>query len=383
MNAKSGEIGVCLEHRFYEYSGHTYTKLAFSYEYWRDYLSHFDGVAVIARVQQIPSVEPGMVRVDGPGVTVEPIPYYVGPREFVSTIPALMSRMVMLAKKYDRFLLRTGNVANLLWLLLIIKRKPYLREYPGNVWEGVVGFAGENLAIKSLAWFLHYFARIQGRFSVANSFVSRYCEGLYGSKRPGYVFSSFALDEVSTLKESFDIAEVGVRIISVGRLEGEKGHASLIDAVGKLQSRCRVVLEFVGDGSKLNQLRERAKMAGVEAVFLGAITDRGRLFEALSQADIFVIPSLTEGMPRALLEAMAVGLPCVGSRVGGIPEVLDEKFLYSPGDSFELACLIERLVADPDLRRQQGHRNRSLVRHRYSRQEMRAQKSAFWSCINE
>ena len=376
-------LTVCLEHRFYRCGAKTYTKLSFPYSYWKDYLQFFAEVVVIARVQAVTTLEKGMTEVDGIGVTVRPVPYYLGPRQFLKSLPSLFLALWDVARSHEKFLLRSGNVSNLLWVFLMVLRKSYLREYPGNIKNGIVGFAGNSLRIRVLAGVLDALAKIQAKYARANSFVSEDCQRIYGSSRPSYVFSSFLANEVSVRKSSYEIKDEFATIVSVGRLEGEKGHACLIEAIQMIKSRCRVKLRLIGDGGRREELRSFAEKSCLDVEFLGAITNREKLFSIVASSDLFVIPSYTEGMPRALLEAMAIGLPCVGSRGGGIPEVLPDDVLFPAGGVSELSQLLLQFLEDRELRVRRGKENMACVANRYSEKIMRKKKFDFWSHVNE
>src|SRR5690554_4574405 len=335
------KIAVALEHRFYRHGESVYTKLSFPYEYWKDYLTYFDDITVVARVKNIEAVTSEYKLASGPNVRFFDLPYYIGPKQMISALPKLISRVHRAVALNDKFLLRSGNVTNFLWLFVLFYRKKYLREYPGNIRLGVKGVAGSNAATEALATFLDALARLQGKFSQANSFVSDYCAKLYGSNKPGYVFSSFRSDEITVRKLDYSVSD-DFKVISVGRLEGEKGHLDLIKAVSILQDQnVPVTLHLVGDGRQAVPLKEAIEKYKINCVFHGAISDRKVLFDLIKRSDVYVIPSLTEGMPRALLEAMAIGLPCIGTCVGGIPEVLPRQVLVEPAMP---KCLAEKIM---------------------------------------
>lgn len=374
-------VAVCLEHRFYQVNGKVYTKLAFPYYYWKDYLTFFDKVTVIARVKNVSKVEEGMILVSGDGVEVYPLPYYLGIKDFVRTLPSLMRSLSRASKKYDHFLLRSGNSTNILFFMLLKARKPYIREYPGNVKQGVIGFAGDSFLIKSLATFLDELAKVQARYSKANSFVSSYCYELYKSNKPSYIFSSFKSSEIKVRKSAYDI-NGATNIISVGRLEGEKGHINILKALKSLP-KAKYKVHFIGDGTQIKSLKSYAVENDIDAIFYGAITDRQKLFSLLEKADIYIIPSLTEGMPRSLLEAMAVGLPCIGSNVGGIPEVLNHSELFGPNNQEDLKEKILELSNSASRREQLGLRNVQFIEDNYSEDALNIKKHEFWSNIYE
>lgn len=374
------EIAVCLQHRFYQYEGGLYTKLSFPYAYWLDYLTYFDKVTIIARVEKVENLEGGMAAVSGPRVVFEALPYYVGPKEFLGVLLPLLSRLCTLAKKYNHFLLRSGTVSDILFFFLVLLKKPFLREYPGNIKEGVAGFLdSKGLSVRVVANVMHYFAKFQARFSQANGFVSSYCKDLYSSSKPSYVFSSFRSDEITCQKTDYGLCG-DLNIVSVGRLEGEKGHVNLIEAISGL-TNCE--LSLVGDGSKRNELQAIADKNTIRVRFYGNVVDRDALFSIVRSADIYVIPSLTEGMPRSLLEAMAMGMPCIGANVGGIPEVLPAEYLYNANNAVELREKISRLQKNKDLRIKSGIRNKKYIDNNYSVTAVQAKKHAFWERLYE
>lgn len=375
------KIAVSLEHRFYEYDGKLYTKLAFPYAYWCDYLNFFDQVTVVARVKKVDTFTSDMVRVDGVNVSYEKLVYFRGMKQFLLKSPFIITAIFKVALKHKYFLLRSGNSTNFLWLFLFIFNKPYLREYPGNVKEGMIGVIGEKLWVKTLANVLDGLARFQGKFSKANSFVSQYCKDLYSSKKPSFVFSSFKFSEIQCKKTDYKIENLA-KVVSLGRLEGEKGHTSLLNAI-KLINGKNIEVHLIGDGSQKANLEALAKELKLNVIFYGALTDRDKIFSILNNADIYVIPSLTEGMPRSLLEAMAIGLPCIGSTAGGIPEVLLESCTYNPADIKGLARLISQFIDSEELRKTNGLRNLDFVSKEYGEIKLMEQKKSFWSKVYE
>src|SRR6266481_4296842 len=142
-------------------------------------------------------------------------------------------------------------------------------------------------------------------------------------------------------------------ILSLNRLSPEKNVHLVLDSVAALQSEFpHIGLIVGGDGPLLNDLRVHAASLGIQDCvrFLGFVQDVRPLYEA---CDAFVLASQTEGMPIAVLEAMALGLPIVASRVGGIPLMLDdetEALLVEPNDYRSLYETLRRLVADEPLR---------------------------------
>lgn len=148
-----------------------------------------------------------------------------------------------------------------------------------------------------------------------------------------------------------------LRILSVGNLTEQKGHIYLLDAMAELRRRgVSVNLKIVGEGPLRDQLLARRDRLQLDDVveFMGRRTDVPFL---LRRADAFVLPSLWEGMPISLLEAMALSRPCIVSAVNGIPSMVNDgvdALSVRPMDSTALAAAIARLATDAALRRKLG-----------------------------
>ena len=97
----------------------------------------------------------------------------------------------------------------------------------------------------------------------------------------------------------------------------------------------------------------------------------------MDQVDIYIQPSLTEGLPRGLLEAMSRGCPAIASRVGGIPELLGNSCLHRPGDAEGLARLLKQALLEPAWREVQGQRNLAVAAV-HAEAKMAVIRGAFW-----
>jgi glycogen synthase len=153
-----------------------------------------------------------------------------------------------------------------------------------------------------------------------------------------------------------------VRCLAVARLIQRKGIVPLLQAWALLE-RGRFQLEIAGDGPLIGYFRRIADELGIagEVRFLGAL-ERGALAERYRAADLFTLVPFDEAFGNVYAEALASGLPIVGSNVGGIPELVNDGengLLVGPGDSGATAAAIRRLAADPALRRQMSATNRA------------------------
>jgi glycosyltransferase involved in cell wall biosynthesis/SAM-dependent methyltransferase len=169
----------------------------------------------------------------------------------------------------------------------------------------------------------------------------------------------------------------GRRVIYVGRLEPEKNLERLIDALGRLPTPAR--LTVIGDGSRRAQLERRAALVGVEVEFRGVVP-HGELPAHFHGASVFVLPSLTEGHPKALIEAMACGLACTASARGGILTLIDDGvtgLLFDPESVDAMTRAIEYALTDLELARRLGAAARAVVVARYDARVLLAEEVRF------
>ncbi len=165
-------------------------------------------------------------------------------------------------------------------------------------------------------------------------------------------FNAISAEETRALRAKLGIVEDERALLAVGRLSHEKGHADLISAFASIvKADPRTKLVIVGDGPERNSLETRARSSGFgdRIIFTGQVSDASVYYRV---ADVFVLPSHSEGSPNALLEAMAAGLPVVATRVGGVPEIVtdEESALLAPAhDAQAMAEAVLRLLADKNI----------------------------------
>jgi glycosyltransferase involved in cell wall biosynthesis len=158
-------------------------------------------------------------------------------------------------------------------------------------------------------------------------------------------------------------------LIMVARIDDMKGHDTLLQAAALLREAGQSpALLLVGDGERRRAMQAMARELGLgaDARFLGYRRDIPNL---LAAADLFVLPSRSEGMPLSVLEAMAAGLPVVATRVGGVPELVSDGvhgLLVSIDDAPALAGAIRRLMSDPASAARMGSAGRDRVNRQFS-----------------
>jgi len=165
------------------------------------------------------------------------------------------------------------------------------------------------------------------------------------------------------IRERYPILGIGARLVEV------KGIEYLLGAVSELRRRYpRALLVIAGTGPWEKRLKDVARELGIEdhVAFLGARRD---MHELLRVFDLYVLPSLSEGMPLALLEAMAAGCPVVATNVGGVPDIIIDGYngmLVEPRNKDALAKAIRDMMDDDEKRNRFRERGRLLYERNYS-----------------
>jgi glycosyltransferase involved in cell wall biosynthesis len=170
------------------------------------------------------------------------------------------------------------------------------------------------------------------------------------------------------LRSELGLAPGELLIVSVGNLYPVKGHAVLVDALARLRDRAGWRLAIAGRGEEEPRLRAQFAAAGIgDRVHLLGFRDD--VADILAAGDLFTMPSLSEGLPLALVEAMSFGLPVVVTRVGGVPEVVTdgvEGFLVPPSDPGALATALAALLDDAPRRKAMGDDARTRALRDYA-----------------
>ena len=182
-----------------------------------------------------------------------------------------------------------------------------------------------------------------------------------------------APEEVARLRRDLGIAEGTPVVLAVGRLSPEKAHADLLRAVAVWKERSSSPvfrLVVLGDGPERERLRSLSRALGIaDLVVWAGVTSNVALYYSL--ADVFVLPSRSEGSPNALLEAMVAGLPVIATAVGGVPEIVRSGVngvLIPAADIRGMAEQIGRMLQDETLRKALGGEGRAWVAAHHSRQ---------------
>lgn len=337
------------------------------YSFWLRYLEVFDSVRIVSRVCQVDSVPSEFQRVDGENVSVAAIPFYVGPTQYLQKYFQVQQAVKNAINKDDAVILRIpSNVANCVYDWVIRNNHPYALEVIGDPYNF---FAPGTVKHPLRPFFRNWFTekmKKQCFNSAANGYVTKEAlQQRYPGSEQTYstYYSDVELSDAAFVSapHSFNNQSEKLTLITVGTLQNFcKGIDVLIDALAIcVQQGLNLELVVVGDGCHKEDFKAQAKKLGIEdrVFFRGYLPTGKAVYEQLDMADLFILASRQESLPRAVVEAMARGLPCIGSDIGGIPELLADEDLVAPGSVNELATKIKEVVTKPERMSQMASRN--------------------------
>lgn len=365
-------VTVTSDQQFMEYNGEIFAQALGGYEFWQRYLDIFEQVQVIARMNKIYKLPNNAVKVTGKGVNFLAVPGFVGPYAGVMRLPKILQLMRDIADHDAAFILRVpGAIGTLLSWQLYHRKSPFGVE--------VVGDPNESLSYTALKKSWTYLLRPlavtelkrQCRRAIGVTYVTS--ETLQSRYPSGGKFTTFYSD-VELSDEFFESRDSSrtwqqkrepyenTRLIFIGSLSQKyKGLHVLLQAMRHCAlQNLKLKLVVLGDGIYLPEYQRLAADLGLieQVSFLGYVRQGLAVLDHLRNADLFVMPSLVEGLPRAMIEAMATGLPCIGSSIGGIPELLSPEDMVRPNDPNALANKIKEVTTNAERQLAMATRNR-------------------------
>ncbi|WP_052372325.1 glycosyltransferase [Amycolatopsis taiwanensis] len=347
-------------------------------EKWDRYALDGNQVRVVAqgdqrRIAESPPV-PG-------GLTVVPLPCYTGSSSLLRNLPSLVAAVARAVVEADTVVLRVpGVVGSIAGVVCRLLRTDYAVEVVADPADGlragVFGPLGRRLiplAERHLRWLVR--GASASLYATHQTLQRRY------PRRPGTPtigMSNVVLRPGTLAAHSRVWQPPPFRVVTIGNQENHyKGQDVLLRALRELvEDGLDVTATIIGGGRLHGELIELAHALGVASrvVFTGVLDDRACIRELLDSASLFAQPSRAEGMPRALIEAMARSLPAVGTRVGAIPELLPSFCLVPVDDHRALARAMRDLLTDREAWEEQSRDNlkiaqsfeQTLLEHQFS-----------------
>ncbi|MGF1670836.1 MAG: glycosyltransferase [Balneolaceae bacterium] len=363
---------------------------ALQYSFWTRYFDVYDGIKLTARIKKVTKAADGWYVVSGPGVWPVAIPYYKGPNQYLMKMFSIRSVIKKLPVASGALHMRVpGMIENL--VTAKIKDQPYGVEVVGDPYDI---FAPGSVRHPLRPFFRCYFTKKMKEICYNAAAAAYVTESALQKRYPvqkgcfSTHYSSIELSESDFIERAgrFQTKHKSFRLVSVGSLNHfYKAPDILIEALIRLKGNDKIAeLVFIGDGIYKKQLEElvNKNVLADMVKFKGYFSRKEEIQSELDQADLFILPSRQEGLPKALIEAMARGLPCIGSTAGGIPELLGRDVLVPPGDAEALARKIEWMISNPQFMAAQSKRNLEKAGE-YTEDKLRKRRIEFYSYVKE
>ncbi len=387
------KVIVALEHRFSKTpDGAVWTQSPFFYKFWQRYLEVFEQVSVVARIRHVPSVSTQWRQANGERVAFTPVPYYVGPWQYLCRARQITQAIRQSVTPNDAVIMRVSSqIADCLEPQLQHTRHPYALEVVADPYDAFAPGSIKHVLRPIFRWWFPRRLRQQCRRAYAISYVTEFAlQQRYPPASEAWTthYSSVELPQAAFVTEPRrSCTNYGDwSLIMVGTLaQLYKAPDILIHAIALcIPKGLNLRLTIVGDGQHQSDLEALAAQLDIRdhVEFRGRLPAGEAIIRELDQADLFVLPSYQEGLPRAMIEAMARGLPCIGSTVGGIPELLPEGDRVPPGDVVALAEKIQEVLGDPQRMTQMSERNLSRAQN-YSNTKLSQKRTEFYQTVRQ
>jgi lipopolysaccharide/colanic/teichoic acid biosynthesis glycosyltransferase/glycosyltransferase involved in cell wall biosynthesis len=368
--------------------GKVWTPSTDDYSFWQRYLEVFDDVSVLGRVYLVEKADPNWKLVTGSKVTVESIPQYSGPTGYIKALIPILRHVRKIVRPIDAVILRMPSplsvaVALLLWL----RRQPYGAE--------VIGDTDATLSAESIEHPLRPFLRIMS-VQITRQLCRNACSIAYVTESALQQKYPPALRAFATHYSSIELPDEHVatqpkifnswpmKIISVGSMSMKyKRFDILIEAVKRnIAAGLDLKLILIGDGGHRRFFEDCAIGIEDRVKFMGELPGSEYVREQLRDADLFVLASANEGLPRVIIEAMAAGLPCLGTTVGGTSELLPVEDLVAPGNVEALTNKLQEIINNPVRMNAMAARNMETAR-RYSRHQLARRRRRMYQYLRD
>ncbi len=347
-------VDVIIEQRFYQTSdGKYWTENAFAYAFWTRYLTVFSTVNIVARVKQVSTNQAQWHRVDGEGVMFYPLPYYLGLKAFIYALPKLLSTLYQRRRHQGNVIFRIPGVLALLYRIFAMPvSKAYGAEVVGDPDDTFAKNASTSLMRPIIRQTFIQMLKWQCRRASAISYVTEHTlQQKYPPNEHAFstYYSSIQLSAQDFKQRQGYSLNKPLKLIAIGNLaQPYKGCDFMLTALAQLHRQgINAQLTWVGGGQLLAEMQQLASTLKIaHAVnFVGNVSERASINALLDDADIFILSSRQEGLPRVLIEAMARSLVCIATNVGGVCELLNPQYIIERDNVNQLVEKITALIA--------------------------------------
>ena len=343
----------CHDLPIYKDKDGVYCSTTLTDDLFQRYFCVVDELYVATRVYKIEStyLEAHQEKITLPGVKIIEFPNLNKPQYMLTRIPEANKRLTDAISKVDLVFIRGGVIAVLASRICRKTGKPYLAEAAGCAWDE---YWNHSYIGKLIAPYMEYQSKkniLEARYVIY--VTEKWLQNRYPTNGESTYASNVILQDIdddSLLRRLEKISkrkidDVWVLGTTAGVNNKAKGQQYVIEAISKLDSSYNIRYELVGSGNT-EYLQRIAKKYNVEdrVVFKGELSHQ-EVLDWLDTIDTYIQPSMQEGLPRALIEAMSRGCPAIGSTTAGIPELLTQETVFSRGNVESLIEVMKTVYA--------------------------------------
>lgn len=342
--------------------GKCWTPKIYGYNFWTRYLEVFDEVRIVARIKNVDSVSEKWMRVDGPNVEIYGIPFYQGPKQLLKKYISIQKKLKNVSDGCQAAIIRMPSQTAYMTYKHVKNVIPIAGEIvydpTDDIRERSSGLLIWILNLKISQQLRSFCRKVNGVSYVTEKTIQEHYPPrarIAGESKMYFetYYSTVTLyDNAFTGPRSYKKANsLIVALSDVAMNTDRKGEKTLIKALKIAKDKgYKIKAIIIGDGSKREEFENYAISLGVleQITFTGLLPTPDSVREVLLSADVFVFPTRAEGLPRGILEAMAIGMPVLSTPVGGIPEILDAECLYAPNDAQGYAKKLIYFMENPE-----------------------------------
>lgn len=363
------------------------------YSVFKRPLDVFDQILVAIRATDVIEKDANYVHLcNGDGVEILPLPDYSGVLGYLKKYFQFNKLVKDYCKRADCAIVRTPNAISFQLLRVINKNIPYVLEVAGDPWIHMAPgeYPSKFRPLIRRMWtdgLKKYCLKANGVAYVTKEALQKAypCRAIRNGESKQYFTSSYSTVSINgnnkyepkkyEKKDRYKLIHVANAFTTYS-----KGHKECIEVLARLK-KCGldVSIDFIGEGPLKGEFQDYAKKCGVDdsIKFIGRFNNKEDVWQALREADLFLFPTHSEGLPRVVIESMFVGTPCVSTNVGGIPELLDADCITDVGDVESMYSIVSRMLNNPN---EMSEKSRIGIERAsdYTEDVLQARRTAFY-----
>lgn len=381
------KLTVVADSLLYKTSSGTYwCESIYGYDFWERYLMTFSEVEIVSRTKTVSDDEvKGMIRVDGDNISIKQLPYTRGMSDYIKKYFEIRKQIKKIIIDSECAIIRLPSIV----------ADMFLKEYKKTGKLFFLEIVADPYDAYSFNKIAKYYFSYRLKKSVLQadgvSYVTEYyLQSKYPPKTKQITthYSTInLLEEHFSELNSYSIdMNRPIKLIHVANSMSNniKGHDIAIKVVNYiLLNGYQCEITFIGDGPYKAYLKDLIIKYKIEdhVNFVGKLSDSNQIRNYLKQSDLFLFPTKAEGLPRALIEAMAIGLPSISTPVNGVPELLEDRYLFNPLNVEDFGNKVISLINNPEELKEMSNNN-IITAYKYKYKNLEKKRINFYEKLH-